>query len=110
VDQFVVVVEPGARSVQTYHSVKRLAEGLGVHRVSVVANKVRDEADEAFIRERVPAEDLLGMIHYCGEVSDADRRCVSPYDTAPQTVEEIRAIKQKIDLTASTETDRRSNL
>lgn len=103
VDQFIVVVEPGARSIQTYHSVQRLAADLGVRKVSVVANKVRDEADETFIREQVPEEDLLGMIHYSGKVSDADRRCASPYDIATETVEEIRAIKNKID------TDRRSN-
>ena len=97
VDQFIVVVEPGARSIQTYHSVQRLAADLGVRKVSVVANKVRDESDEAFIREQVPEEDLLGMIHYSGKVSDADRRCASPYDIATETVEEIRAIKNKID-------------
>ena len=97
VDQFIVVVEPGARSIQTYHSVQRLAADLGVHKVSVVANKVRDEADEEFIREQVPEEDLLGIIHYSGAVSDADRRCASPYDIATDTVEEIRAIKNKID-------------
>ena len=103
VDQFIVVVEPGARSIQTYHSVQRLAADLGVTKVSVVANKVRDEYDEAFIREQVPEEDLLGIIHYSGAVSEADRRCASPYDFATDTVEEIRAIKNKID------TDRRSN-
>ena len=97
VDQFIVVVEPGARSIQTYHSVQRLAADLGVRKVSVVANKVRDESDEAFIREQVPDEDLLGIIHYSGAVSDADRRCASPYDIATDTVEEIRAIKNKID-------------
>ena len=36
-DQFIVVIEPGARSVQTYRNVKRLAEGLGVKKVRVVA-------------------------------------------------------------------------
>jgi len=108
VDRFIVVVEPGARSIQTYHSVKRLAADLGVHQVSVVANKVRDEADEEFIREAVPADDLLGMIHYSGHVADADRRCASPYDMASDAVEEIRRIKEKIDITASAETDRRS--
>ena len=101
VDQFIVVVEPGARSIQTYHSVQRLAADLGVHKVSVVANKVRDESDEAFIRSQVPEEDLLGMIHYDTDVSEADRRCASPYDVAEHTVAEIRAIKDKIDLTAS---------
>ena len=97
VDRFIVVVEPGARSIQTYHSVQRLAADLGVSKVSVVANKIRDEYDEAFIREQVPEEDLLGIIHYSGAVSDADRRCASPYDIATDTVEEIRAIKNKID-------------
>ena len=91
------LLSPGARSIQTYHSVQRLAADLGVSKVSVVANKVRDEYDEAFIREQVPEEDLLGIIHYSGAVSDADRRCASPYDIATDTVEEIRAIKNKID-------------
>ena len=40
-DQFIVVIEPGARSVQTYRNVKRLAEELGVKKVRVVANKIR---------------------------------------------------------------------
>lgn len=43
-DQFIVVIEPGARSVQTYRNVKRLAEELGVKKVRVVANKIRDES------------------------------------------------------------------
>ena len=55
-DQFLVVVEPGARSVQTYGNVKRLAADLGVKRVRVVANKVRDERDEAYVRSVIPAE------------------------------------------------------
>ena len=72
-----------------------------------MANKVRDEKDEAFIRENVPEEDLLGMVHLNGAVSDADRACASPYDTAPETVEEIRRIKEKIDIAAKADDDRR---
>lgn len=100
VDAFIVVIEPGARSVQTYHSVKRLAADLGIHQVFVVANKVRDAADEDFIRSQIPAEDLLGMIHYSGKVADADRKAASPYDIADDAVEEIRSIKKKIEETA----------
>ena len=98
VDCFIVVIEPGARSVQTYHSVKRLAEDLGVKQVLVVANKVRDEQDEAFVREKIPAEDLLGMIHLDPAVAEADRRSISPYETAKQTVEEIQRIKEKMEI------------
>ena len=96
-DQFVVVIEPGARSIQTYRNVKRLANELGVKQVNVVANKVRDEEDEEFIRSQIPEEDLLGFIHYNKEVIDADRKGSSPYDFSKTAVDEIRAIKEKMD-------------
>ena len=96
-DQFVVVIEPGARSVQTYHNVKRLASDLGVKRVRVVANKVRDARDEEFVKNAIPAEDLLGIVHYNTEVIDADRNGESPYDYSPTAIEEIRKIKEILD-------------
>ena len=96
-DQFIVVIDPGARSVQTYRNVKRLADDLGVKQVRVVANKVRDASDEAFIRSVIPAEDLLGCIHYNAEVIDADRQGKSPYDFSPTAIEEIRKIKEILD-------------
>ena len=96
-DQFIVVIEPGARSVQTYRNVKRLAQDLGVKQVRVVANKVRDERDEEFVKANIPAEDLLGMIHYNLEIMDADRNGKSPYDFSPTAIEEIRKIKEVLD-------------
>ena len=96
-EQFIVVIEPGARSVQTYRNVKRLASDLGVRRVRVVANKVRDERDEEFVKANIPAEDLLGMIHYNLEIMDADRQGKSPYDFSPAAIDEIRKIKAILD-------------
>ncbi|GMO55931.1 MAG: carbon monoxide dehydrogenase accessory protein CooC [Termitinemataceae bacterium] len=97
VDRFIVVIEPGARSVQTYHLVKKLAKDLGVKMVNVVANKVRSEADRAFIEKEVPADALLGCISYNEEVIDADRQGVSPFDTSAKVKEEIGRVKSKID-------------
>jgi CO dehydrogenase maturation factor len=93
VDRFIVVIEPGARSVQTYHLVKKLAGDLGVKKVSVVANKVRLADDEEFIRKQIPEGDLLGFLHYNDEVLTADRDGVAPFDTGGKALEEIRAIK-----------------
>ena len=101
-DQFIVVIEPGARSVQTYHNVKRLAADLGVKQVRVVANKVRDTRDEEFVKSQIPAEDLLGFIHYNTEIMDADRQGKSPYDFSPTAIDEIRKIK---DVLGSEETN-----
>lgn len=96
-EQFVVVIEPGARSIQTYRNVKRLASQLGVKRVRVVANKVRNEEDEAFVKSRIPEEDLLGFIHYNADVIDADRQGKSPFDFSDTAIEEIRAIKERLE-------------
>ena len=63
----------------------------------MVANKVRGPEDEAFIREKIPPEDLLGMIHYNTDVMDADRQGKSPFDFSQDVVKEIQAIKEKID-------------
>ena len=97
VDQFIVVIEPGARSVQTYEKVKKLAADLGIHRVSVVTNKIRDDSDRAFVRSRVPEENLLGFIPYDADVIDADRKGLSPYDQSPAALDAIRAINARLD-------------
>ncbi|GHU39850.1 carbon monoxide dehydrogenase [Spirochaetia bacterium] len=97
VDRFVVVIEPGARSVQTYHAVKKLALDLGVRKVSVVANKVRDAEDEDFVKKNIPAEDLLGCISYNDEILKADRKGVSPFDTSEKAKTEIMRIKERLE-------------
>ncbi len=96
-DQFVVVIEPGARSVQTYHNVKRLAADLGIQQVRVVANKVYCDEDEAFVRAAIPPEDFLGCVHYNPQIMDADRQGKSPYDFSPTAIAEIQKIKAILD-------------
>ncbi|MBR6205722.1 MAG: AAA family ATPase [Oscillospiraceae bacterium] len=96
-DQFIVVVEPGARSIQTYEKVRQLAADIGIHQVRVVGNKIRDDADRQFIESRIPTEDILGFISYNAEVIDADRNGLSPYDVSPKAVEEIREIKNRME-------------
>jgi CO dehydrogenase maturation factor len=96
-DQFIVVIEPGARSVQTYKNVKRLAKDLGIDNVKVVANKIRNEKDEEFIKSKIPAEDFLGFIHFDEDVVDADRQGSSPFDFSKGATDEIKKIKEIID-------------
>ena len=101
VDRFIVVIEPGARSIQTYKRVKELAADLGVRQVSVVANKVRGAEDEEYLRERIPEEDLLGFISYNEEVIEADRRGIAPIDVSDSATVDIVRIKEQIDAAMS---------
>jgi len=97
VDAFIVVVEPGARSVQTAEKVKQLAADLRVRKVLVVGSKVRSESDKQFIIDSLPGIDVIGFLSYSEKVVDADLKGISPYDVSPGTVEEVRKIKNKLE-------------
>ncbi len=97
VDAFIVVVEPGQRSIQTSDSVKRLARELGIKNVFVVANKVRDDKDIAFLRENIKDMEILGAIGFDEAVMDADVSGASPFTRASKAVESIKGIKTKLE-------------
>jgi CO dehydrogenase maturation factor len=96
VDAFIVVVEPGQRSIQTANTIKDMAKGLGVKRVFAVANKVRNDADMSFVRENLKNTVLLGALAFSQSLMDADIRGISPFNGAPESVEEVREIKKRL--------------
>jgi CO dehydrogenase maturation factor len=97
VDAFIVVVEPGRRSIQTAHSIYALAEDLGIERVYAVGNKVLSESDEAFIREQLPGFQILGFLPGDPNAIEADRRGVAVYDLAPELVSRVRSIADQLE-------------
>ncbi len=97
VDAFIVVVEPGERSLQTYRKVKKLGDDIGVGRVLVVGNKIRNKEDEDFISNNIEDGECLGFIYYNQNVINSDRANLSPYDNSKQTIMEIKNIKQKLE-------------
>lgn len=97
VDAFIVVVEPGQRSMQTAKTVREMAEGLGVRNVYVVANKVRNVDDLNFIRDNIGDMELVGSISFNEAVMAADIKGSSPYSYSPESVSEVREIKEKLE-------------
>jgi CO dehydrogenase maturation factor len=96
-DSVIVVVEPGERSIQTFQKLKPLAADLGIKRINIVANKIRNKEDEDFLKSRIPEHDFLGFIHYSDECAAADRQGISPFDTSVMLRDEIQIIKEKLD-------------
>lgn len=96
VDAFIVVVEPGERSLQTYRKVKKLGNDIGVKNVFVVGNKIRNKEDEEFIISNLEDGEALGFIYYNQDVINSDRANQSPYDTSEITKEQVKAIQGKL--------------
>lgn len=95
VDAFVVVVEPGQRSIQTAGTVRELAKGLGVKKVFVVANKVRNDSDLQFLKEHLEGMELLGTMRFSQSVMDADVKGVSPFETE-EIVRDVKQVEERL--------------
>lgn len=97
VDAFIVVVEPGQRSIQTARTVFEMAKNLGVQKVFVVANKVRGPEDLRFIEEHI-AGHIIGSIAFSNAIMEADMKGSAPCNYSRETVNEVREIKKKIEM------------
>ncbi|GAI88185.1 unnamed protein product [marine sediment metagenome] len=51
-DMLLVVVEPNQRSIETAIRIKKLASDIGISDIRVVANKIRNDEERAFIEKK----------------------------------------------------------
>ena len=84
VDVVVVVVEPTPRSIDVAHRAITLAALRSQGRVVVVANRVTCAADIERISVGLPGAEIV-VVPDDPAIMDADRRGVSPLDSAPDS-------------------------
>jgi CO dehydrogenase maturation factor len=85
-DVMLVVTEPYYRSLETTGRAAKLAQGLGIGKVYVVANKVRSPKDEEAIRRYCAERDLeiVAVFPYDDDVRQADNAGTPVLDYKPQ--------------------------
>jgi len=96
VDVFVVVVEPGARAVQTAKAVHSLASDIGVRDVVAVGNRIRNEEDLAFLEEALGDIPLIGTLPDSGAIRDADREGRSTHDVDADYTRALRDVARAL--------------
>lgn len=97
VDAFIIVVEPVRRSLNTARRIHKLATDIGVTRYFLVGNKVKDDADRAFITEYVgDSMPIAGFFPVDDRVSRADRDGIAVFDAIPEFVDHTRAIADRV--------------
>lgn len=92
VDQLIVVVEPGKRSIETAFKIKELADDIKLSKVSLIVNKVKDEADKEFVKKNTEGFTILGYITFDLGILKSDMERVPPWQLSPQSLEAIREI------------------
>ncbi len=97
VDAMIVVVEPTRRSLGTAAQIKKLAADIGLTRLWLVGNKVRNEAERAFLAKETPGIPLLGVLPASLSVQEADRLGEPVYDYVPALREAAGLIATALD-------------
>ena len=87
-DVMLTVVEPYFKSLETGRRMAELAHGLGLKRVVLVANKVRDEKEMAAVREFAEKHDLelAATVPYDEKLLEAERAEQAPLDFDPDSI------------------------
>ena len=80
VDAMIIVVEPTRRSLGTAAQIKKLAHDIGLTRLWLVGNKVRNDDEAAFLAAESPGLPVLGVLPADLAVQEADRRGIAVYD------------------------------
>jgi CO dehydrogenase maturation factor len=92
VDRLLVVVEPGRRSIDTAGHIRQLASEIGLNQIAIIANKIRGEKDEAFLKKHLPDFNFLGFMPFDDNLIEADLSGISPFEAdslAKKTVSDI---------------------
>ena len=96
VDELIMVVEPGRRSVETAHTIDRLARDIGLQNIVVVGNKIRRQAERDFLISSLSGFKFLGFIPYEQAIVDADLANLSLRDASPSVTNEVKNIYHQL--------------
>ncbi len=81
VDRLIIVVEPGQRSIETALNITKLASEISLKNIAIVGNKIRNQKDEEFLKNRLAGFKFLGFIPYDNQLIEADLNSTASYDT-----------------------------
>lgn len=98
VDAMLVVVEPTRRSLGTAAQIKKLANDIGLIRLYLVGNKVRNDEEAKFLNAETPDLPLLGYLPADLKVQEADRLGLPVYDHVPGLKGEAKKLLGQLDL------------
>ncbi len=104
VDALIVVTEPTRRSLGTAAQIKKLAEDIGLHRLWLVGNKVRDADEVAFLKAESPGLPVLGVLPANLAVQEADRLGAAVYDYVPALRQAAEQIAQTLAMEVTAQT------
>ena len=96
IDIMLIVVEPGARSIETAGRVVELARQIDIKKFGAVINKAGDDVKVIEDRMKEYGIPVVGEIPYDAALVQADMENIAPIDMGGKAVEAIKKIWDKV--------------
>jgi len=94
IDALVVVVEPGARSIETAVSIARMGREMGIEHVAAFANKITETSQIDIIRSQLGPIPMLGSFRLETALAAADLNRLPVASASRELVRELRKAKE----------------
>jgi CO dehydrogenase maturation factor len=95
VDALVAVVNPGKRSRVAAERIRKLGQDIGIKRIVVLGNRVKNQADEDLIRESLSDFEIIGFLPEMEEIISSDRQGVRPFEDPTTIPEAFKSIARR---------------
>jgi len=96
VDALVIVVNPGARSRLAAEKIKKLGQDIGIKRIVVLGNRIKNDEDKELIKSTLADFEIIGFLPEHDEIIDADRYGKRPFDDINQAPQELSSITSRL--------------
>ena len=94
IDAMIVVVEPGARSIETAMNIAKMSTQLGIPHIGAFINKVTDDAQVEAVRSQLGDIKVLGSYGYDASVQASDLTRSAVMDASDELVNELKKTKE----------------
>ncbi len=98
IDIMLIVVEPGARSIETAGRIVELARQIDIQKFGAVINKAGNDAADIEDKLKSYGIEVFGVIPYDTALVQADMESVAPIDKEGAAIEAIKMISDKVSL------------
>ncbi|MCX9012223.1 MAG: AAA family ATPase [Candidatus Methanoperedens sp.] len=96
IDIMLIVVEPGARSIETAGRIVELARQIDIRRFGAIINKAAGDVKEVTDKLQGYGIDVAGVIPYDTALIRADMDSIAPIDKGGTAVEAMKEILNKL--------------
>jgi CO dehydrogenase maturation factor len=81
IDRMLIVVEPGARSIETAKKIIKLGKEIGLQDFGIIGNKLLDKHQREWIEKHFDQNLIFGMIPFDQNILESDLQQKSPLDS-----------------------------